>query len=183
MCIRDSHSPKPVVAPRKRPSSRSSSTSILPLSFALMVLHYYWAHLPRCFPASVLADLCAPPEERSRQETASTSAATIPGRYRLMCVIFAVSFAAFGRGSSAQRTASTDAGKHPVEHPRGPTASHAPEATSPERSSSSRSGTAARRSSPSQAPARADAAGRSAGRGCPCWWSSPRSAPIPRRSG
>ena len=65
---------------------------------------------------------------------------------------------------------------------REPKAFRAPEASSPERSSSSRSGTAARRSSPSQAPARADAAGRSAGRGCPCWWSSPRSAPIPRRS-
>ena len=29
----------------------------------------------------------------------------MPGWYRLMCVIFAVSFAAFGRGSSAQRAA------------------------------------------------------------------------------
>ena len=45
--------PKPVVAPRKRPSFRLSSTSILPLSFVRWPCTTI-GFIPRCFPASNL---------------------------------------------------------------------------------------------------------------------------------
>ena len=81
-------------------------------------------------------------------------------------------FAAFGRGSSAQRAASTDAGKHLAERPEN-LKRFAPLRRHPqEESSSSRSGTAARRSCAFSSPALAQTQlRRSAGTGCPCWWS------------
>ena len=116
---------------------------------------------------------------RNSFHVSSSDAGTVPTHVRHLRCFFCRVRKGIKRAAGGEHRCR----KAPRGAPREPKAFRAPEASSPERSSSSRSGTAARRSSPFQAPARADAAGRSAGRGCPCWWSSPRSAPIPRRSG